>query len=645
MNDRNKRVQEVSLEFRDERTPVSPLFDDVYFAPASGLQESTYVYLEGSGFLDSLLGGKKKITMAEVGFGVGLNFILTYDRFKKSSGSGQVLHYFSFEKYPVKKSDLTRLYSHYPELEESAGELLSLYPIATPGVHLISLLSGRVQLYLCLGDAHELLPRVFFRADHWYWDGFAPRLNPDAFSDELFREVKTHSSAGSRGASFTAAGWVRRLLSENDFIVTKRKGFGKKRECISASFTGDPVRPPVEPWFSDERLKRLIPERQRVAVLGAGLAGSAIARVLAEKGAEVVVFDPRGIATRASGNPIGLFNTQLSRLPNPMSRFFQGALARFLREIIEHPIPNQRGIFRTDSADPTSLETSNYPTDFYQVRESGIFFRDCGMINPKTLCERRMQHSKISLSRQEIIRCERSQNHFDLHSKDGPIFNGFDHVIYAMGADPKLNDQTEFAHPLHDLNPTRPIRGQIILVKPSEKSKTLDSILVDEGYATPIAPEISGNAFHLIGATYQAKTIDPDQEAIDRKKLVLDSKKWGPFSDLNENDVIDSRIGFRLSTPDKLPMIGPLCDPEFLEKTYSRTLRGARNEVLPPLEASPGEWLLTGLGSRGVTTSRHSAEILASMMLGDPLPIESDLLEHLHSARFFIRNLRRPGIK
>ena len=185
MSELNKRVQVTRLEFKNERTPYSPVFKDVYFSPQSGIDESKYIYLEGSGALDSIRSGKEKITIAEIGFGVGLNFLLTLQEFQNTP-SHQTLHYFSFENHPVKKSDLEDLYSMYPSLKVLASKLLQEYPVLTPGVHLIRLLEGRVNLYLALGDANELLSRLDFHADHWYWDGFAPSRNPYAFSNPLF---------------------------------------------------------------------------------------------------------------------------------------------------------------------------------------------------------------------------------------------------------------------------------------------------------------------------------------------------------------------------------------------------------------------------------------------------------------------------
>ena len=645
MSHPESRVQVTRIEFKDSRTPYSPRFQDVYFAPSSGIEESTYVYLEGSGFINSLNQGTPHLTIAEIGFGVGLNFLLTWDRFKKTAKPEQTLDYFSFEKYPVHRDDLTRLYAAYPELHSVSSALFTQYPVLTPGVHRLRLDGGRVNLILALGDASDLLPKLHFKADHWFWDGFAPSRNPEAFSDALFLEVARHSKAHARGASFTAAGWVRRSLEENGFKVTKRDGFGHKRECISGVFEGQETPFSIAPWFSPRSLKRVNPKADRIAVIGAGLAGSAIARALAERGARVIVFDPTGVAGRASGNPVGLFNTQISKRPNPVSRFSQTALMHLLRELETLKITTHLGIQRTDAHDSAPFLNSDYPESFFELGTRGTFFPLCGILSPKLLCETRLDHPNIEIRKIAVSQVSKQEDLFVLHSPERAPSEPMHHVVYALGADPKLQEVTHLDHPLLEALPTRPIRGQILILNPNEHSKSLPHSLVEEGYLTPLAPKVTGREIHVLGATYQAKTIAEDQEEIDTGTLLTDSKKWPEARGFSQESVDSIRVAHRLSTPDKLPLIGPLVNPEFLRQHYLKALRGAKNESPRDLLPEPGEWLLTGLGSRGITYSSYGAEILASMMLGEPLPLEMDLIEHLHPARFFVRNLRKPGLE
>ncbi len=645
MNESAPAVEVVRLEFRDERTPYSGRFHDVYFSALDGISESRYVYLEGSGYLAALARENRRIEVGEIGFGVGLNFILTLDVFLKEAKPGQTLHYHAFERYPVHLDDLKRLYAAYPELAEASGMLLDHYPLLTPGVHSLRLAGGRVRLWLSLGDAKEQMSLSDFRVAHWYWDGFAPRQNPDAFDPGLFREVSRLSRPRAQGASFTSAGWVRRAIEASGFRIEKRPGFGKKRECIRAELDSEPPHQlqPLPPWFSNERVIPISPQSGPVGIIGAGLAGTAVARRLAESGYEVLILDPEGPGQRTSGNPLGLYNLQISKKPNPISRFAQAAIAEFLRELQELQVPHHTGILRTDLREAGPLMESAYPEDSYEITSRGIRLKVCGVVNPKELCRIRIDHPGIRLIRKRVTSVESTGKGFRIHVQEGPPIECAQ-VVTTLGAEYRLPDPQPPVIPHLDPIPMRPIRGQIILVPPMETSRGLQETLVEEGYASPVLPEISGVDAHLIGATYQAKTVLQDQEEIDRDLLIRESAKWPEFSGLNPSVSIQSRVGWRLSSPDKLPLIGPLCDPVLVAGLYGNAFRGGPVKTLPPIPVAPGEWTLTALGSRGITFSAIGSLLLADWMTGERLSIELDLIEHLHPARFFIRKLKRPGI-
>ncbi len=610
------------------------------------MDESHYLYLEGSGYLQSLKTGTQTITIAEIGFGVGLNFLLSFQSFIKHANAEQCLHYISIEKYPVLLSDLFQLYSAYPELKTVSDALLSQYPMLSPGIHRLSFLGGRVILDLVLGDVSEVLPNLEFSAQHWYWDGFAPKRNSDAFSELVFQESARLSAPGAIGSSFTAATWVRNLIERSGFEIEKRPGFGEKRESIRAIFRGSQAPSILPPWFSGQFLRKLKSKADPIAIIGAGLSGSAIARKLAENGYRVKVFDGNGIGTRASSNSAGLFDVQLSRVPNPISRFSQAAFMSFRQELKSLNIPHRLGVLKSDENLEEGLHGSGYPPEFYKIQNGSVFLPECGMLRPDVLCKKRLDHPNIEFIPKSVKEISHLNDRLILKIDQINETHDFQHIVYAMGADLKLPHQ-KFSHSHLDKLPLRAIRGQTVLVRPTLKSRELLYPLVDQGYATPLAPEITGHEFHLLGATYQAKNILSQDEQVDAEILLDEAKKkWPPFLELNKDSLVSSKTGFRLSTPDKLPLIGPLFDEAMISRQYARALRVGLKSLagLPPLEPLPGEWLCLALGSRGITFSTLSAEILFSLMTGFPLPIELDLFEHLHSIRFLIRNLKKSQV-
>ena len=643
-----KRIEPTSIEFKNEHTPYSPRFQDIYFDSTNGIQESTHVYLEGSGFTRAIKNGKdgEHFTVGEIGFGVALNFLLTYQYFLTHSKKDQKLTYLSAEKYPVGIEDIKKLYSLFPELAKVANDLESQYPILTPGFHTLTFAEGKVKLILMLGDAKEMFSQVDISGSEgvqfWYWDGFSPQKNPEVFQNTLFKELIRISAPGAMGSSFTAAGWVRRGLEEVGFSVEKRPGFGIKRECIRAQLSKPGPIKSSKPWFSGEKLK-FLKKGDRVAVIGGGLSGTAIARALADRSFNITLIDQESIAAHASGNPIGLFNIQMSRLPNPISRFSQLSLVHFLRELKSSGIPARKGTLRTYSEnDSAALNASEYPESFYENRKEGIYFPECGVINPRKLCEQRAHHPLIKVCVANIVRVEKNGDGFFLKNSEDKTVAEAEHVVYATGAAQVLNHHLD--HPFLKELPLRSIRGQMILVNPTEASQNLSVVLTGARYITPLVPEISGSNTHCIGATYQAKNIHDDQENIDTDQLLEEARLKHPaFSKLSKRDLISTRVGYRVSTPDKLPIIGPLCDPSFLREEYARVLSGSRDPGRKPLSSEAGEWLFFAMGSRGITFSSLGAEILAALMCGEILPVENDLWEHLHSARFYVRSLKKQG--
>lgn len=647
-----KRIEPISIEFKDGTTPYSPLFGDVYYTHGTGVDESHYVYIEGSGFAEALTArsSESEFRIGEIGFGVGLNFLLTLRHFLKNAQPHQQLTYVTVEKHPVKIEDLKKLYAGWTELEEYSRPLLDQYPVLVPGMHSLTFANGRVRLILMLGDAKEMYSRLVLtesqKIQFWYWDGFAPNRNPDAFQDSLFRDLIPISTPDARATSFTSAGWVRRGLQGIGFRVDKRPGFGFKRECIQVFFPESSGSNKIQnPWFSAEKL-RTLRKGDQVAVIGAGLSGTAIARQLADRGYPVILMDQDGIASHASGNTYGMFNTQLSKKPNPISRYSQLSLTHFIRELEERSTPTRKGILRLDAIRDqddykAAMETSEYPDDFFEFREDGLYFPECGVLNPGKLCAERSEHPLIRFEKNKVKRIIRKNYRFILESDAGNPIVETDHVIYATGSSLVLDRVID--HPLLGIIPLRPIRGQVIHVRPTPESAGISHCLVDSGYTSPVVEEISGTRTHCIGATYQAKTILDEQESIDTETLLQEGReRHSSFASLKKEDVVSSRVGYRLSTPDKMPLIGPLCDPEKLKQDYSIILRSGKAESDSALRAESGEWMITGMGSRGITFSSYGAEILASMMTGQIIPIESDLLEHIHSARFIVRNLKKP---
>ena len=212
----------------------SEVFDDIYFNPTDGIGESRYVFLDGGG-IPGAWSDHVNFHITELGFGTGLNFLLTLDAWQKTAPPNSHLTYTGIDLYPLAKSELKKIYLEWPELYGAAESLLNSYPDTAVGMHVVYPASN-VTLMLLWGEVLDMLHAMQRRQNVWYLDGFAPQKNPDMWRDAIYPELARLSEPGARVATFTAAGRVKRGLAQNGFAVTKTKGFAHKRERITARY-------------------------------------------------------------------------------------------------------------------------------------------------------------------------------------------------------------------------------------------------------------------------------------------------------------------------------------------------------------------------------------------------------------------------
>lgn len=235
----------------------STQFTDIYFSPGNGIAESQYNFIDAN-CLAERFQANTDFYLAETGFGTGLNFLLTLALWRniKSAKTNHnaventgTLHYFSSEKYPIAPAVLTNLYqSHgeYQPLQEEAKALLSHYQPqnkAFDNVLVIDFTEWRCRLTILLGDNSQayknLTTSMSGKFDAWFLDGFAPTCNPEMWTSEFFQTLRQLSKFGTSISSFTVAAVVKKPLIDNGFTVTKRKGFGRKREMLYAELSHD----------------------------------------------------------------------------------------------------------------------------------------------------------------------------------------------------------------------------------------------------------------------------------------------------------------------------------------------------------------------------------------------------------------------
>ena len=210
------------IEWR-ANVPFSIQFDDPYYSADNGLAETQHVFLSGNGLPKRF---SPEFQIAELGFGTGLNLLVALAAWRKSGVKG-ILHFTSFEAFPLTPEQMIKAHEAFPELKKLAIELAPLWgnTITLPDL----------KFDLILGDARDTLPAWSQKADAWFLDGFSPSKNPELWQPALMAHVAQHTKAGGSCATYTAAGFVRRGLQKAGFAITRTPGFGQKRHMTQGT--------------------------------------------------------------------------------------------------------------------------------------------------------------------------------------------------------------------------------------------------------------------------------------------------------------------------------------------------------------------------------------------------------------------------
>jgi tRNA 5-methylaminomethyl-2-thiouridine biosynthesis bifunctional protein len=571
-----------------EGAVVSADFGDVYFQRGHGAEESRYVFLEANRLPERFRGAEDVFHIAELGFGTGLNFLLTAKEWQNSAPQHARLFYASVEKHPVEKSELAKIYALWPELKPFSDAVLAQYPPLIEGFHHIRL--PGIHLMLLFGDAGDVLPELSGAFDAWYLDGFSPEKNPGMWEERFWPLIAARAKPGGTLSTFSVTGPMRRGLAASGFEVKKVKGFGVKWSMTVASM------PPSRPAARRAR---------EVAVLGAGLAGCGAAYALARKGFRVTVADRRdGPARETSGNPAGILYPKLTLTPSPLGRFHGHGFC-FTRALIETlPLPSWRacGVLHLDldaedkERTRALIEKNGYPPDYAEAWDEGLWQPSSGYLSPPELCAALLEHPNIETA----------------FNRDIKNLGGETPVVAALGMG--LSSFPETAR-----LPLQSLRGQISYARATTQSAALKHVICHEGYITP-----AENGLHCIGATFHKEPPGPtDLREADHAENLGKLQKHLPSLGIEKTE--GGRAGFRATTPDKLPMAGPCPDhnsfPGYIENLY----------------------VSTGFGAHGLSGAPLAGEIIACLIAGDPLPVPQSLMPYLLPERFILRALKRKN--
>ena len=590
--------------------PRSRHFGDIYHAP-DGAAEVERAFVAPQRLTERLAACRGTFTVGELGFGTALNFAVIAQRLLDRAPPVARLHFISVERFPFTQRDFAELARRRTALPIYA-ELAHVYPPLLGGWHRRHLAGGRVVLSLYFGDAlgglRDIVGRQQTPVDAWLLDGFAPDRNPELWNDALWRTLAELSDEGTTLATFSAVGAVRRGLADVGFAMRKVDQRPFKRHSLAGVFV-------------PRRSSRAVATKS-VVVIGAGLAGAATARQLAQRGVRVQLLDT------AAAPPNRMATTLLHPrlLPDPDASARLRCLA-YLYSAQWHsfvagaPSPGGALQFANRNSPSARLEAiaDRYAAGGEWVslvdpvtasaiagiplRAPALFFRDARALDLGRLCASLIDHPLIDAQFDVAVRA------IATHSASARVTIvadsiDCDGVVLCNGS---AANQFAQAHYLELVS----IAGQIDRVDARIGSRVP---LVGEGFAIPDAAGCS------IGATYEHRPWPIERASAFNVERF---ERW--FRELRGAAVgarsIDVLRGVRAVSSDRSPIVGKLFD--------------AAADVIPRLHVN------TGHGSQGTVSAPFSAECVASELVGEFAPLTRDQLGVWSSLRFRERQARR----
>ncbi|WP_027994910.1 FAD-dependent 5-carboxymethylaminomethyl-2-thiouridine(34) oxidoreductase MnmC [Simplicispira psychrophila] len=633
------------IQWLDDGTPYSPRFGDRYHSEDGGLAQAQQAFLHGCG-LPAAWAGQPQWRILETGFGLGLNFLVTWAAWRADPQRCRMLHFVSLEAWPVAPADLLRAARQYPDLLPLAQELHDQFWGLLPGVHRLSFDNGQVLLTLCIGDAQTLLRQQDWTADSVYLDVFSPERNPDLWSLHTLKAVARCCRRGTHLATSTVAGAVRDALAQCGFEVHTVPGVAPQRDRLQVMFNPR--------WELRKPRAAMAPATpRRCIVIGGGLAGAATAASLARRGWQVQVLDTAAApASGASGLPVGLFAPHLSPDDNVFSRVSRSGVRAMLQQcaallhsgvdwcpsgVLERRSPDRLGVPADWDSGPGAdwcglasaavLHAAGLPSG-----TSACWHARAGWLRPARLVAALLAHPGITWCPNACVaQLQRAAPDAEHTGDTWTVWQALDapgHLLaeaelVVLAAGPACNALLAglATPPL----PLQSVRGQLSWGLQDTQATGLPPFPVNgSGALVSHVPFGGGHAWHM-GSTFER---DVEHLPLSHAEAAAaHASNWQHLQALLPGTAPTLQAAFDPAAP---------ADAQRVQAWASvRCTAHDRLPIVGPIQATalPGLWVCTAMGARGLTRAVLCGELLAAQLHDEPLPLEAKLARAMSPAR------------
>ncbi len=571
-------------------TAYSPLYADIYHPAAGAAGQARHVFLRGNR-LPARWQGKDRFVVLETGFGLGNNFLATWQAWRDDPLRCARLHFISIEKHPLTRADLARAHANSP-WPELAQRMIDAWPPLTPDLHRLCFDDAKVELLLALGDVQRWLPQLVADVDAFYLDGFAPARNPAMWEPRVFKALARLAAPEATLATWSVAKAVGDGLRSAGFRAEQVPGFDAKREMTRAHF--DPV---FTPRRAVTRRGVAADQPRHAVIVGAGLAGCATAWALAQQGWTSTLLD-RGdtVAGEASGNVAGAFHGTVNSQDGAHARFNRAAALhaqRFIADAVRSGVAGHLGgLLRVESqtsdvaAMRETLHALGLPEDYVHALDGaqasqlagvampnpGWFYPGGGCVDPAALARHLLNLSQGACTfrgRAEVASVQRHAGAWRLFDGTGNVIEEAPTLVLCNAGDaPRLLGRADWM--------LRSWRGQVSMLPgkawPAGGAAPALTITGD-GF---ILPEVNGQI--LFGATASSDDADPRVREADHVANLERLARLYPAGlapqRLNTPALLEQlqgRVGWRCASADRLPVIGAVPLEEYVARAAPRS--------------------------------------------------------------------------
>jgi len=683
------------LSWNEQGEPTSTQFGDIYFSTTDGMAESYYVFIEQNKLLDRWAATTQSFyVIGETGFGSGLNFLVTWQAFASFRSNNpnhplRRLYFTSFEKYPLEINDLINSHARWTDVKHNAAMLQHQYPLPVAGCHRLTFplkntFDAQIILDLWIGDIKDTITTLSHGEngliDSWFLDGFAPSKNPEMWNQSLYNNMAKLSANNATMATFTAAGDVRRGLIKAGFLMTKTKGFGKKREMLTGRFERADKISAQNPWFFRPGLQDADEHSPVVTIIGGGIASASIVLALSKRQIKCrLICKDSVVAQGASGNRQGGFYPLLNSNHDPLSSFYSQAFCFGLsmyRPFIESDPSSgdfcgvfqvaynekiksaQQKLIASQMFTPLLVKplTEQQATLFTGVpmAQGGLLYPAGGWLSPLKMTQNMLLNEQESgllqiIYNTKVTELTNHKNQWRLKCCDNTTLNA-EIVILTNGHELANFEQTQQL-PLYATS------GQVSHLRETEHTAPLTTVLCYQGYMTP-----SAKGVHCIGASFNrdisSYDVNDQEHHQNISKLTSDlpelfqgtlsqrtisQGKVGQDNTLTDN-IVGGKVGVRMSVKDHMPMVGAVPHYDNTRKLYHDLNKGKPAISYTSSPVHTNLFMLGGLGSRGLCSAPILGEILACQLLNEPMPIDQHLLNQLNPNRYWIKQLKKHHV-